>query len=74
MKRKNNIYPVYVFGQQVFVTFDHFTMNGQPVYNVEFLAVTSTNNTYMVRYSGVKAANQEQAARAAIEEFEKVNN
>ena len=70
MKRNNNIYPVYVFGREFFVSFDHFTMNGQAVYNVKFLAVTSTNNSYLVRYSGVKAVNQEQAARAAFEKFE----
>lgn len=72
MKRLNNIYPVHVFGRQVFVAFDHFTAGGQAVYNVEFLAVTSSNNTYMVRYSGVKAANQEHAAKIALDNFEKV--
>jgi len=71
MKRLNNVYPVNVFGREVFVTFDHFTMNGQPVYNVEFLAVTSSNVTYMVKYSGVKAANQDHAAKIALEKFEK---
>ena len=70
MKRLNNIYPVNVFGRQVFVTFDHFTAGGQAVYNVEFLAVTSSNITYMVRYSGVKAANQEHAAKIALDKYE----
>lgn len=74
MKRLTNVYPVYVFGREIFVSFDHFTTSGQAVYNVEFLAVTGTNNTYLVRYSGVKAANQEQAARIAFEAFEKTNN
>ena len=70
MKRLNNVYPVYIFGRQVFVTFDHFTANGQPVYNVEFLALTN-NNTFMVRYSGVKAANQETAAKIVLEYYER---
>lgn len=70
MKRLNNVYPVYIFGRQVFVTFDHFTPNGQPVYNVEFLALTN-NNTFMVKYSGVKAANQEIAAKIVIEYYER---
>lgn len=71
MKRLNNIYPVYIFGRQVFVIFDHFTAGGQAVYNVEFLAVSNSNVTYMVRYSGVKAANQEYAAKIVIDKFEK---
>lgn len=71
MKRLNNIYPVNVFGREVFVVFDHFTAGGQAVYNVEFLAVTSSNVTYMVRYSGVKVANQDHAAKIAFEKFEK---
>ena len=71
MKRLNNVYPVYIFGREVFVTFEHFTAGGQAVYNVEFLAVTSSNNTYMVRYSGVKAANQEYAAKIALDKYEK---
>lgn len=73
MKRLTNIYPVYVFGREIFVHFDHFTANGQAVYNVEFLAVAGANNTYLVRYSGVKAVNQEQAARIAFENYKKVN-
>lgn len=74
MKRLMNVYPVYVFGREIFVHFDHFTANGQAVYNVEFLAVAGTNNTYLVRYSGVKAVNQEQAAKIAFETFEKAND
>lgn len=71
MKRLNNIYPVIISNREIFVSFDHFTQNGQPVYNVEFLAPPAS--TYLVRYSGVKASNQELAARAALENFEKVN-
>lgn len=67
MKRLNNVYPVYIFGREVFVTFDHFTNQGAAVYNVEFLAVTSSNNTYMVRYKGVIAANREDAAKKALQ-------
>lgn len=70
MKRNNNIYPVHIFGREFFVSFDHFTMNGQAVYNVEFIVVSASNNSFLVSYSGVKAANQEQAARAAFEKFE----
>lgn len=70
MKRLNNVYPVYIFGRQVFVTFDHFTAGGQAVYNVEFLSLNN-NNTFMVRYSGVKAANQDQAAKIVIDKYEK---
>jgi len=73
MKRLNNIYPVHYFGREIFVSFDHFTMNGQAVYNVEFIAVTNTNNSYLVRYSGIKALNQEHAAEIAIKDFEKVD-
>lgn len=73
MKRLTNVYPVYIMGREIFVTFDHFTMNGQPVYNVEFLAV-SNNNSYMVKYSGVKATNKEIAAKIALDNFETVNN
>ena len=70
MKRLNNVYPIYIFGRQVFVTFDHFTAGGQAVYNVEFLSLNN-NNTFMVRYSGVKAANQDHAAKIALDKFEK---
>ena len=71
MKRATNIYPVYVFGREIYVSFDHFTNGGQAVYNAEFIAVTSyPHQNYMVRYTGIKAANQEQAARAAFEKYE----
>lgn len=71
MKRAANLYPVYVFGREIFVSFDHFTNGGQAVYNAEFIAVTSSNSSFLVRYTGIKAANQEQAARAAYREFNK---
>lgn len=66
MKRLDNVYPVDIDGREAFVTFDHFTNNGQPVYNVEFLAATPSNVSYMVRYKGIKAANRNEAARIAI--------
>lgn len=66
MKRLDNVYPVMVGGREVFVTFDHFTNNGQAVYNVEFLAVTRSNVSYMVRYKGIKAAGRNEAAMLAI--------
>lgn len=62
MKRLNNLYPICVEGQEFYVSFDHFTNGGQAVYNVEFLSETGR---HMIRYSGVKAANQEEAARNA---------
>ena len=67
MKRLDNVYPVYIFGREVFVTFDHFTNQGAAVYTVEYLAVSSSNNTYMVRYKGVIAANREDAAKKVLQ-------
>ena len=32
MKRTTNIYPVYVFGREIYVSFDHFTNAGQAGY------------------------------------------
>lgn len=69
MKRLNNVYPVYIFGRQFFVTFDHFTNQGAAVYNVEFLAIGSA--AYLVRYKGIIASNQDHAAKIALEKFEK---
>ena len=66
MKRIDNVYPVDIDGREVFVTFDHFTNNGQAVYNVEFLAATPSKVSYMVRFKGIKAANRNEAARIAI--------
>lgn len=66
MKRLDNVYPVDIDGREVFVTFDHFTNNGQAVYNAEFLAVTASKVAYMIRYKGIKAANRNEAARIAI--------
>ena len=71
MKRVTNIYPVYVFGHEIYVSFDHFTNAGQAVYNAEFIAVSGGNNSYLVRYTGIKAANQEEAAREAYRNFTK---
>lgn len=68
MKRLTNIYPLYINGREIFVSFDHFTNGGQAVYNVEFY---SEYNNFLVRYSGIKAVNQEYAARIAIKEYER---
>ncbi len=66
MKRLDNVYPVDIDGREVFVTFDHFTNNGQPVYNAEFLAATPSKVSYLVRFKGIKAANRNEAALIAI--------
>ena len=67
MKRLTNIYPVVIEGQEFYIAFDHFTNGGQAVYNVEFLSETGT---HMIRYSGVKAANQEEAAKNAYRSYQ----
>ena len=68
MKRLTNIYPLYINGREIFVSFDHFTNGGQAVYNVETIAATGT---YLIRYSGVKANNQDEAARRVYNELSK---
>ena len=71
MKRLENVYPVYIFGREFYVTFDHFTPNGAAVYNVEFLAIGAA--THLVRYKGIIAANREYAARIALDNFNKAD-
>lgn len=66
MKRLTNIYPINICGREIFVSFDHFTNGGQAVYNVETIA---TSGTHLIRYSGVKANNQDDAARRVYSEL-----
>ena len=73
MKRLENIYPVDIFGHEIYVAFDHFTPNGAAVYNVEFIALTYNNYPYLVRYKGIIAANREYAARIALDNFNKAD-
>ena len=73
MKRLENVYPVYIFGREFYVIFDHFTNQGAAVYNVEFIALTYNNYPYLVKYKGVIAANREYAARIAYDNFNKVD-
>lgn len=70
MKRIENVYPVYIFGREFFVTFDHFTNLGAAVYNVEFIAIGAAS--HLVKYKGVIAANREDAAKKVFSDYNKV--
>lgn len=70
MKRMFNVYPVYIFGREFFVTFDHYTNQGAAVYTVEFIAIGAAS--HLVRYKGVIAANREDAAKKALDNYNKV--